>query len=425
MHKVSDWILKSYSRLINPDVEILNQYTGAKSKMECRCVKCGTEFISTHYRLLNTDNKYNRSARRRKRLCPNPNCDASVFPEKYPPVNTLELLFTIQENAKEKYIMLDYFESIDKEIRCQCVQCHHEWEETPKELKKARTKCPSCGNKRGVDWKRKKIIDEYNGEFDIEVYGVSGLKCHCKKCDCDFVVKSYKNTISCPECRTNNRNERKKELFSKGLTSVHKPEHCMDSNVQRGIITRTLTGYDPDCILYYSRAEFVELVRRITPNIVILDENIDSSKKVRCKCKTCNSEWSTWVHYLTRGAPCPKCKGSAGERAVATYLDDNDIEYIREYSFDDCRDKMPLRFDFYLPEKNAVIEFDGIQHFMPVSFVHTDDRESVAEQFRGLQKRDENKNKYCLRKGVHMLRIRYDEKNIAGVIEDFLNKIDK
>ena len=104
-------------------------------------------------------------------------------------------------------------------------------------------------------------------------------------------------------------------------------------------------------------------------------------------------------------------------------VNDKVINYIREYSFNNCRDKLPLRFDFYLPDANAVIEFDGLQHFMPVAFIRMDNHDEVVEQFRELQKRDDIKNKYCRRKGIHMLRIKYDEKDIVGIIEDFLNKI--
>ena len=423
MHKLSDWLVKSYSALINPDVEILNRYTGAKSRMECRCRKCGKEFFTTHYRLLNIDRKYSPLPTRRNRLCPSAVCASSASPNKRIADNTLDIVFSIQNNAKGKYNLLNHFVSMDCPIRCECLQCGHVWESMPAELIRVKTKCPSCKNADSADWKYKKLAEKYEGKFDIEFHNAIEFKCHCKKCNSDFLINIGKDKIVCPKCRTKGRNSHKEELFAKGLTSVHKSVDDIDTGVQHDIITGTLTEYDIDAILYYSRDEFINMVSRITPNIIILDQNIDSAKKVKCQCKTCNSVWSTRVHYLTRGAPCPKCRGSAGERAIVTYLDDNGINYIRECSFNNCRDKLPLRFDFYLPDANAVIEFDGLQHFMPVAFIRMDNHDEVVEQFRELQKRDDIKNKYCRRKGIHMLRIKYDEKDIVGIIEDFLNKI--
>ena len=36
--------------------------------------------------------------------------------------------------------------------------------------------------------------------------------------------------------------------------------------------------------------------------------------------------------------------------------------------FNDCKRKNKLRFDFYLPKYNVLIEYDGMQHFKPIIF---------------------------------------------------------
>ena len=60
-----------------------------------------------------------------------------------------------------------------------------------------------------------------------------------------------------------------------------------------------------------------------------------------------------------------------------------------------------LSFDFYLPELNAVIEYDGEQHFEPIK------GRGGEEKFKKIQIYDEIKNKYCKDNGIKMIRIPY------------------
>jgi len=52
---------------------------------------------------------------------------------------------------------------------------------------------------------------------------------------------------------------------------------------------------------------------------------------------------------------CPLCKRSKGEIKVENYLAQNQIKFIREYSFIDCKYKQSLKFDFYLPDHNICV----------------------------------------------------------------------
>ena len=90
----------------------------------------------------------------------------------------------------------------------------------------------------------------------------------------------------------------------------------------------------------------------------------------------------------------------------------NKIEFIQEKRFVDCRDKKPLPFDFYLPQYNLIIEFDGRHHF--------------EEKGRGNHeitvKHDEIKNQYCKDNDINLLRIPYWEgSNIENIISTQLN----
>ena len=53
---------------------------------------------------------------------------------------------------------------------------------------------------------------------------------------------------------------------------------------------------------------------------------------------------------------------SLGETKVRVYLTENNIKYIPQYRFPNCKNKLQLPFDFYIPEMNICIEYNGIQY---------------------------------------------------------------
>src|SRR5690606_19492574 len=89
---------------------------------------------------------------------------------------------------------------------------------------------------------------------------------------------------------------------------------------------------------------------------------INHHTKVEIICKRHGSFWQSPNNHI-RGQCCPKCNISVGERKIKDWLDARNIIYSREYIHKPF-DKR-LRFDFYLPDYQTFIEFDGRQHFEP------------------------------------------------------------
>jgi len=108
---------------------------------------------------------------------------------------------------------------------------------------------------------------------------------------------------------------------------------------------------------------------------------------------------------------------SNGELRIKNLLDDNCIIYQQEKKFKDLineETKYPLRFDFYLPTKKFIIEFDGRQHFVP----NTRWRDPEY-QLKETQKRDRIKDEYCKNKNLKLLRIHYKDFNkIAEILKE-------
>lgn len=60
---------------------------------------------------------------------------------------------------------------------------------------------------------------------------------------------------------------------------------------------------------------------------------------------------------------------SKGEHEVIRILEKKNIQYEKEKTFQSCLSPKgyKLRFDFYLPEFNILIEYNGHHHYQPIN----------------------------------------------------------
>ena len=139
--------------------------------------------------------------------------------------------------------------------------------------------------------------------------------------------------------------------------------------------------------------------------------------KWKCKCNLCGNE----EVYLTTDNmkiqySCGCSINSKGEAKIKKILKENNIEYIQEKRFNDCvfNTKKIARFDFYLPQENCLIEYDGIQHFQQGKGIYDNE-----EKFKLTKQHDEIKNNYCKEKGIFLIRIPYTHYNNI-ILKDLL-----
>jgi len=119
-------------------------------------------------------------------------------------------------------------------------------------------------------------------------------------------------------------------------------------------------------------------------------------------------EWISWNDYLSIDK-----KHSSGENIIENILIKMNINHIKQKRFSDCRNKLPLPFDFYLPDINTCIEYDGEQHFKEINVFGGDDR------FKNQKINDNIKNIYCLEKNINLVRIPYwDILNIESILKN-------
>lgn len=152
----------------------------------------------------------------------------------------------------------------------------------------------------------------------------------------------------------------------------------------------------------------------ITPNSVASHTN----KKFYWICEDCGNSYLSSVGKRTGNEPrgCPICNESNLEKRIRKFLEKNNIIFDPQKRFDDCKNLLPLPFDFYFSDYNYVCEAQGIQHFFPVEHFGGES---------GFNKRlinDQIKRDYCLTNNIKLIEISYkDYKNIEKILTKELN----
>jgi hypothetical protein len=134
--------------------------------------------------------------------------------------------------------------------------------------------------------------------------------------------------------------------------------------------------------------------------------------KIRIICPK-HGEFTQLPYDHLNGSGCKKCVESSGERTIRNFLEKNHINYIYEKLFDNCINILPLPFDFYLPEKNILIEYDGIQHYKSLKFF------GGENGLLSMQKRDNIKTNYAQANNINLIRIAYNE-NVEEKLSEIL-----
>jgi hypothetical protein len=106
-------------------------------------------------------------------------------------------------------------------------------------------------------------------------------------------------------------------------------------------------------------------------------------------------------HLMGKG--CSICRESKGERKISLFLIENNIKFIPQHTFDNCKNVKLLPFDFYLPEHNICIEYNGKQHYEPVKIF------GGEEKFKLQIINDKIKYEFCLNNDINFNIIKYDE----------------
>lgn len=206
---------------------------------------------------------------------------------------------------------------------------------------------------------------------------------------------------------------------------------CQEHGVQAMMLENLLHGCKcPKCSyikrgkkLRHTNNYVFSAIESVNENKLLnIEEYRDTiTHNLRIKCGLCGNEFVTsftnYTRYGINRCHSCSCKESSGELLIRNVLNANNIEFVQEKRFKDCRDKKPLPFDFYLPKYNLIIEFDGQHHYYPTH---------GGEHYHITILHDKIKNDYCKTNGIELLRIPYwDGNTIEETIMQKLNIIGK
>lgn len=279
-------------------------------------------------------------------------------------------------------------------------------------------KSMSCGCNKKVD-----LTGQRFGKLTIleTLYNYNGYNRATYKCECDCGNIAYIKSAEIYKrktCGCNYIDARKDYTGYKfGKLTVDKmlynykdgQTYCKcKCDCGNEVITRAsglVCGNTTSCGCIHSPSLIGKKYGRLT----VVEELIsDTPQRLwRCKCE-CGNEVSVHSYTLTSGhtqsCGCLRSEAvSIFEVFIFNILKDNFVTYYTEFTFEDCKGvgNKKLRFDFYLPEYNTLIEYDGEQHFKAIEYFGGEERYSI------LKKHDKIKNEYCKTHKINLVRIPY------------------
>ena len=272
----------------------------------------------------------------------------------------------------------------------------------------------------------------------------------CKKCNniSTFLFHNFKNridtSIKCFYCESKKfmNNEKFLYLFNKrkdaneyyfideyqknqipikvkhlkcGLIFMVRPNDLLHNNAKC-----------PKCSNRY-KYTFDDLKKRISDidsNYELLDANQDSKGHIKIKSNVkirhnvCGKEFEIIAHNFIHNHQRCRCEIneklknilkdsrenlSEGVRNIKNVLDSYNVEYQMEKKFEWLKYKKKMRLDFFLPEYNIAIEFDGKQHYM----TNKSNKIITQNDVNDNKFRDKLKDKLCKEHNINIIRYNY------------------
>ena len=169
-----------------------------------------------------------------------------------------------------------------------------------------------------------------------------------------------------------------------------------------------------------TRDEFVSRLEKCNPNVELLSEYYNRDTPVSVKCKECGYSWQASPAALLVAHGCRRCYRSVGESIIHEWLDQHSIPYECQKKYPKelrgFHDRAPLSFDFFLPNHNTLIEYQG-QFHDGTAYVGYIDAERIHRQ----QESDRKKREYALEHGIKLIEIWYYQRDrIPDILSDLV-----
>lgn len=295
-------------------------------------------------------------------------------------------------NNKYDYSKVDYQNNKTKV----CIICHKkdengiehgEFWQRPNDHISSKAGCPKC----------KKVFRYDTKSFIEKAKNIHGSKYNYDKVD--YINNKTKVVIICP---LHGEFEQTPSDHLQG----HGCPHCANQKLSE--------------IKFIGTQQFIEKANKVHNNKYdySLSDYKGCYEKIRIICPI-HGEFQQEAHNHLRGQGCPKCNQSKGEKTIETYLQLNNINYINQYEIPIDKNiniSGIAKIDFYLPDYNLYIEYNGIQHYIPMKYF------GGELEFKHQQERDKYVKNYC---GNKLIEIKYNCENIDGLLNSKIFNANK
>lgn len=354
---------------------------------------------------------------------------------------------------KYDYDKVEY-KNMKTKVRIYCKKCDKYFEQTPEHHILQKNGCPFCQNKNVTtdEFIRKaKSVHGNLYDYSLTSYVLSSLpvKIKCNTCGGIFELTPTDHLMGrgCIECRKKHKSDvlsSNTEEFIKKATKIHGDKYGYDKVVYMNNYTPVLIYCDKHGFFKQtpqghlsgkgcrkcgiitattqqrlSQGEIIKRFREVHGDRYGYDK-VDYQGYERPIIINCDrhGDFKQSPHNHLHGQGCPMCKGSIGEEKINVFLKKYNVGFIPQYRVPNedlfCINKS-LYLDFYLPQRNIVIEFQGIQHYKDDKFFYS---HKNGRNFECQQARDNSVRGYCKGHKIKLIEIPYTEiNNVENILK--------
>ena len=334
-----------------------------------------------------------------------------------------------------EYTFIDSYQGANNKIRVKHNKCGQIYEVQPSNFLIGE-RCPQCAvesiKKTDAEFKQE-VYSLVKGEYRVlDPYQGAHIKLRVKHNKCGRIYKvrpySFLNGRRCPYCSANAKKtdtqfkQEVKNLVGDEYTFLDnyvdartklRVKHNKCGNTYEVTPSNFLQGCRcPYCNGNAKKAntQFKQEVFNLVGNeYIFLDEYVANKIKLRVKHTKCNNIYDVTPSDFLMGYRCPYCNSPKGEVTINKIIKSLGINYEAQKVFEDLKDKSYLSYDFYIPDQNILIEYQGLQHYEPVDYFGGEDK------FKLQQKHDKLKADYAKDHNYKLITVPYTEDTFSKI----------